>query len=95
MAKELVKKNKLQGWSLVTFVVALFFLIAFAYPLFMLLKSAFLAKDGAFTLANFQKFFSTPYYFKTIGNSFKVSFFSTVVCLLIGIPFSYFYTFYC
>ena len=69
------------------------FMILFIFPLVNLLRQAFFNADG-FTLANFQQFFSRAYYTNTIKNSFKVSTLTTVATLLVGIPYSYFYSFY-
>ena len=78
--------------------VTILFLVLFArfliYPLFGILQQAVISKEGVFTLQEFTKFFSQAYYSKTILNSFKVSIAITAVTLLLGIPFSYFYSFY-
>ncbi len=87
------KKKGFNLWSAATLLLVIFFIIAFVYPLCMLLKSAFEGSDG-YTLAYFREFFKDNYYFKTIWNSMKVSFGSMFVCLAIGIPFSYFYSFF-
>lgn len=81
-------------WSGLTIFFLLFFALFLLYPLFGILKESVVSPDGAFTLKEFTKFFSQSYYSKTILNSFKVSLAITVATLLIGIPFSYFYTFY-
>lgn len=90
----MIKKKSSHFWSVVSLLLALFFVIAFLYPLCILLKSAVENPAGGYTLENFRKFFQNDYYFQTILNSLKVSFGSMLVCLLIGIPFSYFYSFY-
>lgn len=69
------------------------FILFFIYPLANLLRQAFFDADG-FTLANFKQFFSKAYYTNTIKNSFKVSILTTFTTLLVGIPYSYFYSFY-
>lgn len=73
--------------------LVLFFVIL-VYPLFEILRQAVRDENGNFTFVQFAKFFSQPYYSKTILNSFKVSIDITLVTLLIGIPISYFYSFY-
>ena len=80
-------------WTVFTWVIIALFLIFFIYPLANLLKQAFFDADG-FTMKNFIKFFSKAYYTNTIKNSFKVSILTTLCALLIGIPYSYFYSFY-
>ncbi len=88
------KRVKFDMWSIVTlFFLALFALIL-VYPMFGILRQSVISPDGNFTLGEFHKFFSQPYYTKTILNSFKVTIAITLVTLLIGIPFAYFYSFY-
>lgn len=88
------KAAKWEVWSAFTVLLISLFLVFLIYPLYQILREAVIAKDGGFTLAEFRKFFSQPYYFRTIFNSFSVSISVTAVSLLIGIPFSYFYSFY-
>ena len=70
------------------------FAVFFIYPICTLLRQAFTTKEAAFTLDNFIKFFSKPYYYNTIYNSFKVTLAVMAVSLAIGIVMSYFYSFY-
>lgn len=88
------KRRKFEVWSAISIALLLAFLLFFLYPLCTLLKQAFTTKESGFTLDNFVKFFSKPYYYNTILNSFKVSVAVTLVALFIGIVFSYFYSFY-
>ena len=88
------KRRKFEVWSAISIALLLAFLLFFLYPLCTLLKQAFTTEESGFTLDNFVKFFSKPYYYNTILNSFKVSVAVTLVSLFIGIGFSYFYPFY-
>lgn len=88
------KPKKFELWSGVTLIFLALFLLFLVYPMFGILRQAVISKDGNFTLQEFEKFFSQSYYSKTIINSFKVSFTITAVTLVIGIPLSYFYSFY-
>ena len=88
------KRRKFEVWSAISIALLLAFLLFFLYPLCTLLKQAFTTEESGFTLDNFVKFFSKPYYYNTILNSFKVSVAVTLVSLFIGIVFSYFYSFY-
>ena len=83
-------RRNLDIWIIATVFFILFFTLFLLYPLFGILKESVINPEGDFTLAEFIKFFSRPYYSKTIFNSFKVSVAITAVTLLIGIPFSYF-----
>lgn len=87
-------RKKLDIWSSLTIFFILFFALFLLYPLFGILKESVITPAGEFSLKEFVKFFSQSYYSKTIINSFKVSLAITVATLLIGVPFSYFYTFY-
>lgn len=88
------KRRKFEVWSAISIALLLAFLLFFLYPLCTLLKQAFTTEESGFTLDNFVKFFSKPYYYNTILNSFKVSVAVTLVSMFIGIVFSYFYSFY-
>ncbi len=87
-------RKKPDVWTTVSGFFLLFFALFLLYPLFGILKESIINPGGEFTISEFTKFFSQPYYSKTILNSFKVSIAITAATLLIGIPFSYFYTFY-
>ena len=82
------KRRKFEVWSAISIALLLAFLLFFLYPLCTLLKQAFTTKESGFTLDNFVKFFSKPYYYNTILNSFKVSVAVTLVSLFVGIVFS-------
>ncbi len=87
-------KKKIEIWSILTIVILLLFGLFLIYPLFGILKQSVRNADGVYTLEQFSKFFAQPYYSRTLLNSFKVSIAITFVSLLIGIPLSYFYSFY-
>lgn len=71
----------------------LLFMLFLVYPLLNLLKES-VYTDGGFTLDAFRKFFGKPYYYNSIFNSAKVALTVTLVSLLLGIPFAYFYSFF-
>ena len=89
-----MKTRKFELWSGITILFLVLFLVFLVYPMYGILRQAVISKEGQFTLQEFTKFFSQSYYSKTIINSFKVSITVTLVTLLIGIPFSYFFSFY-
>ncbi len=89
----LLKRKKFDIWTCISLLILAFLLLFFVYPMITLLREAIFI-NGQFTLKAFNKFFSKSYYYSTIGNSFIVSFFVTIICLGLGIPFSYFYSFY-
>lgn len=68
---------------------AIFFILV---PLLLILLLGFSIDESgktAFSLANFKRFFS-PIYLSILWASFKLAFFSTLICLLIGYPFAWF-----
>ena len=85
--------KKRDVWTIISLVLLGLLVLFFIYPLIILLKEAVFV-DGKFTMAAFEKFFGKSYYTRTIRSSFIVSTTVMFVCLLIGIPFSYFYVFY-
>ncbi len=87
-------KRKFEIWTALSWALLLLFLVFFVYPMISLLwESVYVAGEG-FTLKAFRDFFTKSYYYSTIFNSFKVSLAVMGMSLLIGVPFSYFYTFY-
>ncbi|WP_420111687.1 ABC transporter permease [Pseudactinotalea sp.] len=91
------RRSKILGmdvWTAVSLGLLLLFGMFLLYPLFGVLKESVVDGDGGFTFANFIRFFANDYYVGTIRNSFVVSLAVTVVSLAIGVPFSYFYTYY-
>ena len=86
--------RKIDIWTFVTLSFIVIFSFCLIYPMFGVLRQAVISSEGEFTIKEFVKFFSEAYYFNTIINSFKVSLAITVVTLIIGIPISYFYSFY-
>ena len=87
-------KKKLDGWFVISIIMLILFIGVLIYPIFGIIKHAVIMPDGSFSMMQFQKFFSNSIYTKSIINSFKITAFVTVVTLLVGIPFAYFYAFY-
>ena len=90
----MILHKKTDVWTLVTVFFIVTFSLCLIYPMFGILRQAVISSEGEFTFREFVKFFSEAYYFNTIINSFKVSLAITAVTLVIGIPISYFYSFY-
>ena len=89
-------KQKFEVWTLVSVLLLLAFVLFLVYPMFGLLKQSVFDSNGAFTTANFERFFTytNGYYIKPIWNSVKVTVCTTAISLLLGIPIAYFYSFY-
>ena len=82
-------------WSLVTLMVLAVYGLFLVYPLVNLMAQAVVDKTtGAFTLGYFHRFFSKPYYFNTLINSFKVTFFVTILTVILATPLAYFFSRY-
>ncbi len=89
------RKAKFDLWTLVTIGLFVLYGIFLIYPMMNLMTQAVINKDtGQFTLEYFIKFFSTPYYFNTLLNSFKVTAAVTVLTLIVGTPLAYFFARY-
>lgn len=86
-------RKKFDVWTSITLALIVIFSIFLIFPLFNLLRES-LYFNGEFTLDAFRRFFSRPYYYTSIFNSIKIAIFVTFFSLLLGIPFSYFYTFF-
>lgn len=87
-------KRRWDIWTFLGLALLVLFGIFFIYPCVRLLWEAFYTAESGFTLQAFVKFFSKKYYYNTILNSFKVSATVMLVSLLLGVPFSYFFSFY-
>lgn len=88
-----VSRKKYDVWTLVSIALLLLFTIFLIYPLFNLLKES-IYSDGKFTLDAFRRFFEKSYYYSSIFNSAKIALTVTIVSLILGIPFAYFYSFF-
>ncbi|NOU65894.1 ABC transporter permease subunit [Paenibacillus sp. LMG 31461] len=81
-------------WSWVTLFVYLFLLAFIVYPLFSLLFNSFFNDQGMFSLVNYANFIKLKYYYSALWNSLKLSVFTTVFSILIGVPLAYITTRY-
>ncbi len=95
MSRNPMAGKRLDLWGMVTLLVLALYGIFLIYPLFNLLIQAVVDKDtGKFTLVYFIRFFSKPYYFNTLLNSFKVTFGVTILTVMLGTPLAYIFTRY-
>jgi iron(III) transport system permease protein len=86
-------KKRFDLWSIISIGLMALFLLFLIYPLGKLfLESVY--TNGKFSLEAFERFFSESYYYETIFNSFKIALCVTILSLVLGIPFAYFYTFF-
>lgn len=91
MSKEKKRSFKMPSfWTLAVLVLTLLVLVFLVYPFASLfLKSFFHPDTGQLSMANYGKFFNTPYYFNTLKRSLLVSSVTTVLATLIGVPLAY------
>jgi len=87
------KKLGFDVWLAISVAIMGLLFIFLVYPLWGVLQNS-VHSDGGFTLEHFTRFFTRSYYFGTIKNSLILSIAVTAFSLLLGIPFSYFYTYY-
>jgi putative spermidine/putrescine transport system permease protein len=64
---------------------AIYMVIVFAIPVVVLVARGFMGADG-FTLSNYTTFLTEPFNWVVIGNTLRVAFWTTVVCLVLGYP---------
>lgn len=76
-------------WSLVSIVSLVVFGLFLVIPVGQMIVYSFQSKEGLFTLDNFVKFFSRPYYMKAMTNSISVVLCATVLVIAIGVPLAY------
>ncbi len=89
------RKSRFDLWTLVTLGLFGLYGVFLIYPMMNLLTQAVIDKEtGQFTLAYFIKFFSKPYYFNTLLNSFKVTSVVTILTVIVGTPLAYMFARY-
>jgi iron(III) transport system permease protein len=89
------RKKKIDLWTFISIGVLALYAIFLIFPMTNLISQAVRDKEtGRFTLGYFVEFFSTPYYFNTLWNSFKVTTAVTILTLVLGVPLAYIFTRY-
>jgi len=77
-------------WKTVTIIFFILAAIFLVYPLAELLFRSFIPEEGSgLTLSSYFEFFRLPYYFRTLKNSILLSFTTTVLAILFGVPMAY------
>lgn len=64
-------------------------LVTMALPVAWLFSLSFLTDGGAFTLAHYERLIAQPSYARIFAATFKVSFITTAICVLLGYPLAY------
>lgn len=86
--------RKLDVWSFLSLFIIILYSLFLVYPLVQILSNAFTDLDGVFSFMWFDRFFSQSYYLQTLLNSFSVTFWVTIVTMILGYPLAYFYNMY-
>lgn len=63
--------------------------VTMAVPVAWLFGLSFIGNDGGFTLANYERLLAQPSYARIFAATFKVSFLTTGICILLGYPLAY------
>lgn len=77
-------------WALLALPALALVLVAFAYPVFDILRRSF--TEPVAGLDNYRQFFETPAYVTILRRTFITAAIVTVVCLLLGYPYAYLMT---
>lgn len=89
-----MKRHKqFELWQLVSIMITLVYVLFLIVPMLNILKESVIV-NGNLTFKYFIQFFSEPYYFDTILNSFKISLATTLFSLIVGVPLAYVYNLY-
>ncbi|GHV62072.1 iron ABC transporter permease [Spirochaetia bacterium] len=80
--------RKKDAWTVITGAVFLIYIVFLLYPLITLFAKSLIGPEG-FSLASFQKFFSSKYYYGTIVNSLRVTFSVTLLTVVLAVPLAY------
>lgn len=89
------RKPQFDFWTIVTIGILAVFALFLIYPLISLFVDGFLEEGtGAFTMANFTKFFGKKFYCRSLLNSLKLTVCVTICSLLIGVPLAYIMSFF-
>lgn len=78
--------SRRRSWSLPYIIFMAIFVVM---PLVLIMIYAFQAKDGSFSLENFQRFINQPEAANTFIYSIGIALITTIICLLLGYPAAY------
>ena len=89
------RQFRMDFWTWVKIIVILALCLFIVYPFYTILtKSVFSTKVEGITLYNFTRFFTKPYYYKSLLRSLYVCFFTVLASTAIGVPIAYLMTRY-
>ncbi len=91
-AAELRASERSERWSLLglTSPAVLLVLVIMVLPVGWLFYLSFIGSDGTFSMENYTRMLESKAYGRIFWTTFKVSFLTTGICILIGYPLAYF-----
>ncbi len=90
-----VRKFRYDFWLLISFMILGLYILFMVYPLSTVVyRSVVDEETGSFSLRYIRQFFSEPYYYQTLINSFKVAIATGLASIIVGTPLAYLYTMY-
>ncbi len=88
-------KLKFDFWILASMAILALYLLFMVYPLSTVARQSVVDETtGKFSLRYIKQFFSQPYYYRTLFNSFKVAIATGLAAVIVGTPLAYLYTMY-
>ncbi len=93
----MVRQRKWQHdfWFVASFAILGLYLLFMVYPLSTVVRQSVVDETtGRFSLRYMRQFFSQPYYYRTLLNSFKVAITTGFAAVIVGTPLAYLYTMY-
>lgn len=93
--ERLLRGHSFDFWHGVTIAVSVLACLFLLYPYAGLVFRSFVAeKTGKIGLMNYHRFFTFKYYFITLFHSFVVSFSTTILAVILGVPMAYIFSRY-
>ena len=89
---ELTRQHAREQWSLLSLVIPALLTIAFVVllPVSWLFYLSFTGDDGGFSLENYQRMVEYKSYYRIFITTFQVSILTTLICIALGYPLSFF-----
>lgn len=81
-------------WTIFSLVILGLYIIFLIYPMTRMFRESVILPDGSIGFDYFIRFLGQRYFNVTLWNSLKVTVAVTVLTMLLGVPFAYFYTMY-
>jgi len=93
----MIKIRKLRNdfWLIISFLILGLYVLFMVYPLSSVVRQSVVDETtGRFSLRYIRQFFSEPYYYQTLVNSFKIAISTGLAAVIVGTPLAYLYTMY-